>query len=265
MHGNIILWICFYEYIFKWAVSLQTPDPPYRNIKRIWLDALVCKHTLPHTCAASIAVRNDLKSSWANGMGKKLRHRSAAEPPAHRTSTPTTTQTHSFCHTHSLPLYHITLPPRGQTMNLHSERYGQRRRTGSRLRNDCSESVLVMWFVTPSALSLMWLRDGLRPAVSNEMVASDRRSRAETRKRLARLQSVTTGPGNTGLENMTTAKTLGDRGGVFTSCLCVSEWIKWSWQHLLYILSFLSLTHTRTHINLSASDTLCTILVSHIS
>lgn len=125
-------------------------------------------------------------------------------------------------HTHSLPLYHITLLPTGQIMNLHSERYGQRRRTGSRLHNDCSESVLVMWFVTPSALSLMWLWDGLRPAVSSEMAAPDRRSRAETRKRLARLQSVTTGPGNTGFENMMTAKMLGDCGGVFTSVfVCV--------------------------------------------
>lgn len=120
-------------------------------------------------------------------------------------------------------------------MNLHSERYEQRRRTWSKVHNDCSESVFVMWFVTPSVLSLMWLRDGLWPAVSDEMVVSDRRSKAETRKCLACLQSVT-GPRKTGSEKMTTAKTsryiLGG-GGVYLS-ECVSEWIKYRWQHFLY-------------------------------
>lgn len=132
---------------------------------------------------------------------------------------------HSFCLTCSQALYHITLPPRGQSMNLHSERYEQRRRTWSKVHNDCSESVFVMWFVTPSVLSLMWLRDGLWPAVSDEMVVSDRRSKAETRKCLACLQSVT-GPRKTGSEKMTTAKTsryiLG--GGACTSVsVCLNE------------------------------------------
>lgn len=123
-----------------------------------------------------------------------------------RLHTPTNTRMHSFCLTCSRALYHITLPPRGQSMNLHSERYEQRRRTWSRVHNDCSESVFVMWFVTPSVLSLMRLRDGLWPVVSDEMVVSDRRSKAETRKCLACLQSVT-GPRKTGSEKMTTAKT----------------------------------------------------------
>lgn len=125
----------------------------------------------------------------------------------------TNTQEHSSRLTPGLPLYHITLPPTGRTMNLHSERYGQRWRMGPRLHNDCSESVLVMWFVTPSALPLMWLRDGLRPAVSNEMVASDRRSRAQTRKCMARLQSVI----EYLIQNMMTVKMSGDCGGVIFS------------------------------------------------
>lgn len=108
-------------------------------------------------------------------------------------------------------------------MNLHSERYEQRRRTWSKVHNDCSESVFVMWFVTPSVLSLMWLRDGLWPAVSDEMVVSDRRSKAETRKCLACLQSVT-GPRKTGSEKMTTAKT--SRyilGGCTSVSVCLNE------------------------------------------
>lgn len=158
---------------------------------------------------------------------------------------------HSFCLTCSQALYHITLPPRGQSMNLHSERYEQRRRTWSKVHNDCSESVFVMWFVTPSVLSLMWLRDGLWPAVSDEMVVSDRRSKAETRKCLACLQSVT-GPRKTGSEKMTTAKTsryiLG--GGVYLS-ECVSEWIKYRWQHFLYPYLSLFLLQPIYHLMLS--------------
>lgn len=153
---------------------------------------------------------------------------------------------HSFCLTCSQALYHITLPPRGQSMNLHSERYEQRRRTWSKVHNDCSESVFVMWFVTPSVLSLMWLRDGLWPAVSDEMVVSDRRSKAETRKCLACLQSVT-GPRKTGSEKMTTAKT--SRyilGGVYLS-ECVSEWIKYRWQHFLYLSLSLSFFFSHTY------------------
>lgn len=170
-------------------------------------------------------------------------------------------QTHSASLTHSLPLYHITLPPTGQTMNLHWERYGQRRRTGSGLHNDCGESVLVMWFVTPSALPLMWLRDELfGPAVSDEMVASDRRSRAQTRKCSTRLQSVKPEPGNTRFENTTSAETSGGLWGrvYLRVSVCLNELNRLD--SICCMSSHFSLLHT--HINLSASDTLCIILVS---
>lgn len=129
-------------------------------------------------------------------------------------------------------------------MNLHSGRYGQRRRTGSRLHNDCSESVLVMWFVTPSALSLMRLRDGLRPVVSDEMVACDRRSRAETRKCLTRLSPVTPDPGIPDSRTWRLWRCQGIVEVCLPLCLCVSESIKWTWQDFLYILSY---TQIHTH------------------
>lgn len=89
------------------------------------------------------------------------------ERPAHKHPTCpvgwSTLKTHTHTHTHaaSLSLSHYSSSHGGRTMNLHSPRYGQRRRTASRLHNHCTESGLVMWFVTPSAPPLMWLRDGL--------------------------------------------------------------------------------------------------------
>lgn len=169
------------------------------------------------------------QASWATGAADMHTYKRATHTQARLTDTGV--------------LYRITRLPTGRAMNLHSERSGQRQRTGPRLHNDCSESVLVMWFVTPSALSLIWLRGGLGPAVSNEMVASDRRRRAGTRKRPARLQSVspTRTPGTPDAGNATTAEVDGAR-----RCVCVSGWTERSWQHSLHRLSFLSLKDNGT-------------------
>lgn len=139
----------------------------------------------------------------------------------HTPRPPTNPQTRWLCLSHRLPLYHITRPPTGQTMNLHSERYGQRRRTAPRLHNDCSESVLVMWFVTPSAPALMWLLPGLGPPVSEEMVASDRRSSSRNQE-VPSLSAIC--QGNTVFGNVSTARMSGDQGGVFTS-MFVRVWM----------------------------------------
>lgn len=77
----------------------------------------------------------------------------------------------------------------------------------------------------------MRLRDRLRHAVSDEMVASDRRSWAGSRKRLTHLQSVTLDPG-----------ILHPWGGLFTCTLvCVS-----TRDRMVLVLSFLFLLRTTT-------------------
>ena len=106
-------------------------------------------------------------------------------------------------------------------MNLHSQRYGQRQRTGPRQHNDCSDSVPVMWFVTPCAPSLMRLWDGLRPAVSGEMVASDRGGRAGTRKTLGPSVICHAALVNTWLEYLTPA-------GTGSTSKLVHVWQNWT-------------------------------------
>ncbi len=55
--------------------------------------------------------------------------------------------------------------------------------------------------------------------------------------------------------------------GWLWKCVCLRVWVQLNsktWQQLQYMLSFLSLTYKDIHtINLSASDTLCTIFMSH--
>lgn len=181
----------------------------------------------------------------------------AGECQLYRLRTPANTQTHSSSLTHSL--YHITLPPTGQTMNLHSERYGQRRRTGPRLHNDCSESVLVMWFVTPSALPLMWLRDGAlgRPC---QMRWWPPIGEAEQKPGSAWLVC--------NLSHRTRENRIGehddweDVGGLLGRvylrvCVCLNELN--GFDRIFCTYSHFSLLQTNTHINLSTSHTLCII------
>lgn len=104
----------------------------------------------------------------------------------------------------------LLLFPTEPTMNLHRQRSRQRQRTDPRLRNDCSESVLVMWFVTPSALLLIWLGDGLRPAVSNETADPDRTGKErEAESARNRLRSVTAAR-RRGNSSRKSAETMGD-------------------------------------------------------
>lgn len=78
-------------------------------------------------------------------------------------------------------------------------------------------------------------------ALSDEMVASDRRSWAGTRKCLAHLQSVTLDPGI--LQPMTAVQMLRDCGGLFTCtlvCVCVRNRHDGMYSHF-------SSSSTRTH------------------
>lgn len=115
----------------------------------------------------------------------------------------------------------------------------------SKAHSDCGGSVLVMWFVTPSALLLVRLRTGLQTAVSNEMVACDRRSRAATRKHTSHLHYHTS-PGNTGIENIMSAKLLGTCECVHIVPLFLPELIKWTWQHSL-VHSLIILSFAKKH------------------
>ena len=239
------------------------------NIKRIWFDASSHQHTPPHKhkyirCLPWLWGTDEKKFSECKEMTSRDFWPTQADwntsPPKpnpdclwagdcqlYRLHTPTNTQTHWFCLTRSLPLYHITFPPTGQTMNLHSGRYGQRRRTGSRLHNDCSESVLVMWFVTPSALSLMWLRDGLfgRPCQMRwwPLIGEAEQKPGSAWPRPAICHA---GHGEYRIRNMMSVKMLGDCGAVFVCvCVCLNELN--GLDSTCYIYSHFSLTHSMTH------------------
>lgn len=92
------------------------------------------------------------------------------------------------------------------------------------------------------------------PAVSGEMVGSDRRSRAENQEVL-RLRSVTPDPEDTGHEDTRTQRRL-LAGQMSGGCVCVCVSVCVFDLSGLGMLSFLSLTYKGIQriINLSASD-----------
>lgn len=191
-------------------------------------------HALSHSCCLWEWIKVS-KTEWKRNHitpvlllnSNKIRQ---TEASAHQTSAPTK---HKHSQSLSLTLcYYITLfcPCRPN----HESSF-------SKAHSDCGGSVLVMWFVTPSTLLLVWLRTGLQTAVSNEMVACDRRSRAATRKHTSHLHYHTR-PGNTGIENMMSAQLLGTCECVYIVPLLLRELMKCTWQHsLVHSLIILSL------------------------